>query len=809
MKVSLNWLRDYLDLDPAPERIGEVLTGTGLEVEGIEKVESVPGGLEGIVVGHVLTCGKHPDADRLSLTSVDIGRSEPVSIVCGAPNVAAGQHVLVATVGTTLYPTGGEPLAIKKGKIRGQVSEGMICAEDELGLGSDHDGILVLDRAYPPGTPAADVYDLETDYVYEIGLTPNRSDATNHLGVAFDLAAAMSVEEGGRIVVRKPDVSAFREGTGPAFPARVVRPEDAPRYAGLVIENLIVGDSPDWLRARLNAIGVRPINNVVDVTNYVLHELGQPLHAFDLDRIGGGEIVVEKLPEGTVFCSLDDIERKLSADDLVICDGNHQPMCIAGVFGGAGSGVTGQTTRIFLESAHFDPTTTRRSSMRHNLRTDAARIFEKGSDPNVTVYALKRAALLLAEVAGGTVTSRLLDLYPEPIRPVQVTVRYRKVSDLIGVDLGRERIHDILRTMDMDILEANERQFVVAVPTNKVDVTREVDVIEELLRVYGFNKIPEPEMITTAMVVAPYPDPNALRELVGDLLAANGFYEMMALSLGESRHYEGRQDLVAINNTSNVHLDVMRPEMLQSALDAVRHNQAFSQRDLRLFEFGRSYHLADDAYREVNHLTLTLTGRRSPESWHTAGQRNTDATYYTLKSVVELVLNRLGIDNYRTAEAPTDSYAYGLRYHKGPLELVDFGGVAGAAKERAAVKSGVFFADFNWDNLLRVLPKKPVQVTTPGKYPGVRRDLALVVADGTRFADIERLARKAGKQLLTDVNLFDVYRNDEQLGAGRKSYAVSFLFASPERTLQDKEVDKLMRGIEGVLAKQLSAEVRR
>ncbi|MBB4080483.1 phenylalanyl-tRNA synthetase beta chain [Lewinella aquimaris] len=809
MKVSLNWLRDYLDLDLPPERIGDVLTGTGLEVEGIEKVESVPGGLEGIVVGHVVTCGKHPGADRLSLTSVDVGRSEPVSIVCGAPNVATGQHVLVATVGATLHPTGGEPFTIKKGKIRGEVSEGMICAEDELGLGSDHNGIIVLDRAYPTGTPAADVYDLETDYVYEIGLTPNRSDATNHLGVAFDLAAAISVEKEGKISVRKPDVSAFREGTAPAFPARVDNPKDAPRYAGLVIEGLKVGDSPDWLRARLNAIGVRPINNVVDVTNYVLHELGQPLHAFDLDKIGGKEIVVEKLPEGTVFRSLDGIDRTLTEDDLVICDGNHRPMCIAGVFGGADSGVTDTTTRIFLESAHFAAGTTRRSSMRHTLRTDAARIFEKGSDPNVTVYALKRAALLLEELAEGKVAGKLLDLYPSPIEPLRVTVRYQKVDDLIGVSLGRERIHYILQTMDMEIVENNDREFVVAVPTNKVDVTREVDVIEELLRVYGFNNIPEPDMITTAMVVAPRPDPNALRELIGDLLAANGFYEMMALSLGESRHYADREDLVAINNTSNVHLDVMRPELAMSALEAVRHNQAFSQRDLRLFEFGRSYHVDGDAYREVNHLTLTLTGRRTAESWHTADQKTSEATYFTLKSAVELVLNRLGIDNYRTEEAPADTFAYGLRYRKGPLELVDFGGVAGAMKERAAVKSGVFFADFNWDNLLRVLPRKPVQVVTPGKYPGVRRDLALVVANGVNFADVERLSRKAGKQLLTEVNLFDVYRNEEQLGGGRKSYAVSFLFASPERTLQDKEVDKLMRGIEGLLGKQLGAEVRR
>jgi len=807
MKVSLNWLREYLDLELPPATIAQTLTGTGLEVEGMDKVESVPGGLEGIVVGHVLTCVAHPNADRLSLTTVDIGAGEAVSIVCGAPNVAASQYVLVATVGSMLYPSDGEPFEIKKGKIRGEVSEGMICAEDELGLGTDHDGIIVLDQPYAPGTPAAEVYELETDYVYEIGLTPNRSDATNHLGVAFDLAAARSANEQERVRVRQPDVSAFREGTAPAFPAQVKDATQAPRYAGLVIEKLKVATSPDWLRARLNAIGVRPINNVVDVTNYVLHELGQPLHAFDLDKIGGGKIIVEKLPEGTPFTSLDGVERKLSVDDLMICDADHRPMCIAGVFGGEGSGVTESTTRIFLESAHFAPDTVRRSSMRHTLRTDAARIFEKGSDPNITAYALKRAALLLQELAGGEVTSQLLDLYPEPVSPLEIVVRYARIDALIGVTLEREQIHNILESMEMRVTDSDELQFTVAVPTNKVDVTREVDVIEEILRIYGFNNIPEPSMITTAMVVAPHPDPNALRELIGDLLAGNGFYEMMALSLSESRFYTDKSELVTINNTSNVHLDVMRPDLLHSALEAVHYNQSFSQRDLRLFEFGRSYHLDGEQYREVNHLSLTLTGRRQQESWHVAEQQ--DANFYTLKAAVELVLQRLGIDNYRTAEAPADAFAYGLRYHKGPLELVDLGAVAGAKLTETAVKSGVYFADFNWDNLLRVLPRKPVQVSTPGRYPTVRRDLALVVDTDVAFADIERISRKAAKKLLTEVNLFDVYRNADQLGVEKKSYAVSFLFESDTRTLNDKEIDKLMGGIEGSLSKQLGAEVRR
>lgn len=815
MKVSLNWLRQYLDIDIAPETIGEVLTGTGLEVEGMEKAESIPGGLAGLVVGHVLECGKHPGADRLSLTSVDTGDGEPKSIVCGAPNVAAGQRVIVATVGATLHPVGGESFKIKKGKIRGEVSEGMLCAEDEIGLGESHAGIIVLDKEYAPGTPAAEVYALEEDYVYEIGLTPNRSDATNHIGVAFDLAAALNINHDQNVEVKVPDVSAFKEGEAAPVKVTVQDATQAPRYAGLTIENLKVAPSPEWLRTRLQAIGVRPINNVVDVTNYVLHEFGQPLHAFDLDKVAGGEINVEKLPEGTKFLSLDEVERSLSADDLMICDGAHKPMCIAGVFGGADSGVSDGTTRIFLEAAHFEAGTSRRSSMRHTLRTDAARVFEKGSDPNITVYALKRAALLLEELAGGQVTSKLLDLYPNPINPVEIMVRDQRVRDVIGADLARTQVQGILQSMGMNIVSETDESFVVAVPTNKSEVTREIDVIEEILRIYGFDNVPIPSMISTSLTVSPSPDPNYVRELTGDLLAANGFNEMMALSLNESRFYgeveAGKQlpGLVYINNTSNVHLDVMRPGMLMSALETVAHNHNRQQQDLRLFEFGRTYSLNDGKYGEVNHLTLTLTGQRQAESWHPTTQGKNEAGFYTLKSAVELVFRRLGVDNYRTAEANPEEYSFGLRYHKGPMVLADFGAVLPSHLRARQVKTDVFFADINWDNVLKVLPRKPIQVQTPGKYPAVRRDLALIVGKSVTFADVERLARKAEKKLLTEINLFDVYENEDQLGAGKKSYAVSFQLVSDEKTLKDKDVDKVMRSIEGSLTKQLGAEVRR
>ncbi|PHI20526.1 phenylalanine--tRNA ligase subunit beta [Lewinellaceae bacterium SD302] len=817
MKTSLNWLRQYLPLDLSPEAIGQVLTGTGLEVEGMDEVESIPGGLAGVVVGHVVECGKHPDADRLSLTKVDLGGGEePVQIVCGAPNVAQGQKVLVATVGTMLYPQDGEPFKIKKGKIRGQVSMGMICAEDELGLGDDHDGIMVLPTDTPVGKPAAEVYELESDYVYEIGLTPNRSDATNHLGVAFDLAAALKINHDSDQSVQRPDLSGFKAGNEAALPVEIRNQEACPRYAGLTIKDLKIGPAPEWMQNRLKAIGVRPINNVVDITNYVLHEMGQPLHAFDLEKIGGGKIIVQTLPAGSKFLSLDEVERELLPNDLMICDGNDQPMCIAGVFGGLNSGVTDSTTSIFLESAHFDAGYTRRSSMKHNLRTDAAKVFEKGSDPNICVDALKRAALLLQEYAGATVTSELLDIYPAPIEPLEITVRYQRVRELTGIDISREEVRSILETMDMKFTDDNEVDFKVAVPTNKSDVTREVDVIEEILRIYGFDNVAMPQEITTSLTVAPSPDPHKVRELIGDLLSANGFLEMMALSLSESRYYGGGPEaervdgLVYVNNTSNVTYDIMRPDMLVSGLEAIVHNQNRRMSDLRLFEFGRSYRLDGENYQENNHLTLYLTGHKHAENWHDGvkgSKRN--VSYYTLKSTVGLVLRRLGIHNYRTSEAPADKFAYGLRAEAGPMPLVDFGKVNTTRAKEIGVKGEVYHADFHWDNIMRVLPKKPLQVQELNKYPTVRRDLALVVDKKVSFAQLATVANKAEKKMLTQVNLFDVYENDDQLGADKKSYAMSFVFENNERTLKDKEVDKAVNRLIESFTRQLGAEVRR
>jgi phenylalanyl-tRNA synthetase beta chain len=813
MNVSLNWLKDYLDINLSKDEISELLTDIGLEVEGMEETESIKGGLKGIVVGHVTTCGKHPGADRLSLCKVDVGGEEDLQIVCGAPNVAAGQKVVVATVETILYDVDGNDFKIKKGKIRGEVSEGMICAEDELGLGNDHSGIIVLPEDIAIGTKASDYFNIENDVVYEIGLTPNRSDATCHTGVAKDLAAALKINHNHSGNVNMPDVADFKvDYNEMPFEVVVENTEACPRYSAVSIKGITVKESPDWLKNRLNSIGVRPINNIVDITNFVLHELGQPLHAFDADQIKGGKVVVKTLPEGTVFKSLDEVDRKLTATDLMICDGESNGMCIGGVFGGISSGVTEETKNIFLESAHFNAKWIRRSSMHHLLRTDAAACFEKGSDPNVTVFALKRAAMLIKELAGGEIASEIIDIYPKVIEKAKVDVFYANVNRLIGVEIPVSDVKAILAALEMEIVSETETGFTVAVPTNKSDVTREADVIEEILRIYGFNKVPISNQIRSAVTIGEKPDRQKIKNTISELLTALGFNEIMAVSLTESRYFKEIlpievSELVFVNNTSNMHLDIMRPTMLFSGLEAVVRNQNRQNADLKLYEFGKSYHKTDDGFKEDSHLALFMTGLKNEENWLETDK--TQVNYFTLKTYVVNVLDRLGVSSFQESVVQDNIFSFGLKYHRGTKKLVTFGKVQTSILKEMEIKNAVFYAEFNWDAIITALKKHKIGFTELSKFPSIRRDLALVIDNSVNFRDIAEIANKTGKNILKDVNLFNVYENEEKLGKGKKSYAVSFVFQDPSKTLKDKEIEKIMNKLIETYEGKLGAVIRR
>jgi phenylalanyl-tRNA synthetase beta chain len=827
MTISLNWLKKYIDIPLSPEEISNLLTSLGLEVEGMEEVETIKGGLAGVVVGEVKECWKHPGADKLSLTKVDIGTGELLQIVCGAPNVAAGQKVMVATVGTTLHPVEGEPLTLKKGKIRGEESQGMICAEDELGIGGDHSGILVLPENTPIGQSAREYFNIETDVIYEIGLTPNRSDATCHLGVARDLAAALKIQHGHSGEVALPSVENFKINNH-SLPVEVAveNTEACPRYAGVSIKGVSIKESPDWLKKRLLSIGVRPISNIVDITNFILHELGQPLHAFDLDEITGRKVIVKTLPEGSKFQSLDERERSLSAEDLMICDGNSNGMCIGGVFGGIQSGVKETTKNIFLESAHFNAKWIRRSSTRHDLRTDAAKVFEKGHDPNLCVYALKRAAMMMVELAGGEIASEVVDIYPSPIRPAEITVKYDYVNRLIGTPISPKEIKAILLALGMDVLGETEETFTVAVPTNKADVTRPADIVEEILRVFGLDNVPVPVQMRSSIVRNEYPDPNQVRNAIGDYLAANGFNEIMSLSLSQSTFYKEilpreTGDIVPVNNTSNVQLDIMRPTMLFSGLEAVLNNQNRQQSDLKLFEFGKTYHdkgggrepvaggRADvtKVFDEPQHLAIFISGQRWAESWRNVG--NHAADYFTLKNFVENILARLSVSGYQETVLNDEVFSYGMKYHRGPQELVVFGKVQPKICKKMGIRSEVYYADFNWDLLLQAVKKQSITFAELNKFPVVRRDLALVIGKSVKFSDIAALAKKVGKKLLKDIILFDVFEDESKLGEGKKSYAIGFTFEDPTRTLQDKDVDAVMGELIGNFEQKLNATIRR
>ncbi|GAA4403163.1 phenylalanine--tRNA ligase subunit beta [Nibrella viscosa] len=804
MEISYKWLTQFIELSELPDEVGKRLTATGLEVEGIEKIESVPGGLEGVVIGEVLTCERHPDADKLSLTTVDVGTGQPLHIVCGAPNVAAGQRVVVALVGATLHPSSGEPFVIKKAKIRGAASEGMICAEDEIGLGTSHAGIMVLTTDLPNGTPAARYFNLEPDYRITIGLTPNRADAASHLGVARDLKAVLNRP------LTWPSVDAFQvQNTNLSLDLRVEDTEACPRYCGLTLSGLTVRESPDWLKQRLLAIGLTPINNVVDVTNYVNHELGQPLHAFDADQIQGNQVIVKTLPADTTFVTLDGVERKLSATDLMICHAEG-PMCIAGVFGGQQSGVSEATTSIFLESAYFSPASVRKTSQYHGLKTDASFRFERGTDPNMPPFALKRAALLIQEVAGGVISSDIVDIYPQPIADFTIPVRYLNVDRLIGIRIDRAEIHRILESLDIRISEATDEGFTALVPPYRVDVTREADVIEEILRIYGVDNVPlSAHLGAESLSEFPETDPDQLQFRIGQLLATNGFYETVTNSMTRPAYHEAirnglpGEDVVLLNPLSE-DLSVMRQTLLFSALETMVYNLNRRQKDLRIFEFGKVYHKREGKYIENMRFSLTLTGNKEAESWQ---QKGTAVTYHDLAAAVQRVLNTMRVRSYDTQPADTTLFQYGLTYLVNKKPIVSLGLVNPKLTKLVDLKQPVFYADFDWKALVRQYSSKVVYEEV-SRFPEVRRDLSLVLDKAVTFEQINRLANQTERKLLRAVNVFDVYEG-ENLGAGKRSYSVSFILQDPAQTLNDTVIDKTMQRLMSAFERDLGAVIRK
>ena len=819
MTVSYNWLKDYLKFDLQPEKVAEILTSTGLEVEHIETVEQIPGGLEGVVVAHVLECVAHPDSDHLHVTKLDVGSGEPLQVVCGAPNVAAGQKVLLATVGTKLVNLQGEELKLKKSKIRGVESFGMICAEDELGIGEDHSGIMVLDDSAVPGTPARIALNLKSDTVYEIGLTPNRIDGASHIGAARDLYAYCKLN-GIPAEWTLPSVEGFATEAGEAVPVEVVDPDGAPRYIGITIKDVKVGPSPEWLRERLNAIGQHPINNVVDVTNFILNEMCQPLHVFDISKISGGKVIVRKAAEGEKIVTLDGIERTLTAEDMVIANADG-PMCIAGVFGGEESGVTDATRDVFLECAYFNPVYIRKTSKRHALQTDASFRYERGIDIDNALFAAKRAAMLIAELGGGHIVGNVQEFYPEKREKAEVELNFARMESLIGKKIGSDKILEILGYLGFDILSSHEAGCRVAVPAYRVDVTRECDVVEEVLRIYGYNNIEFPDGMRVSVSPTSHPDNEVIRKEVSDFFTHNGFLEIMNNSLTKSSYYDNLETypsagLVKLLNPLSADLDCMRQTLLFGGLEVVSYNIKRQCGSLRLYEIGNvyNYRCKEDDPLSGNNLAnygehtsmVLLMSSPAEKAWR---NEIPAGNYFLLKGYLETLVKRLGMDLYamEAVPAPEDIFAEGMQYKLQGKTFATLGTVSKKLLKAFDIKQQVFAAEISWPVLFEIVRRNRVKYKEMPRYPEVRRDLALLLDENVPFSELRKTAFQTEKQMLKNVSLFDVYRGDK-IPAGKKQYAMNFVIQNPDQTLTDSDVERIMGKILGAFENKHRAALR-
>jgi len=808
MIISYNWLSEYLPETIEPEKLSKILTSIGLEVESLHKYEAVKGGLKGLVVGEVLTCEKHPDADKLKVTTVDIGAVEKLQIVCGAHNVAAGQKVVVATIGTTIYPFNGEPMTMKKAKIRGVESQGMICAEDEIGLGESHAGIMVLPHDTFAGTPLVEFFKITGDYIFEIGLTPNRSDAMSHLGVARDVCAYLSHHNKKETIVKSPFKNNFKpDNQGLQMEVVIENAEACPRYAGVSIEGVSIADSPDWLQQRLKSIGLKPINNIVDITNFILHETGQPLHAFDADAITGKKVIVKTLPEGTAFVTLDEKERKLFAEDLMICNA-EAPMCIGGVYGGMHSGVTAATKNIFLESAWFNPTSIRKTSLKHGLRTDAATRFEKGVDIGNTVHVLKRAALLIKEIAGGLIASDIIDIYSTPKEKTEVALKYHYLKKLSGKNYHGDTIKNILHSLGFELIKEGDDEMRFKVPFSKPDISIGADIVEEIMRIDGLDNVDIPTLITISPSVETLAHEAAYTEKTAEYLAGSGFQEIFTNSITNSAYYSDAvlQHTVKMINNLSEELNVMRPAMMETGLTSIAYNLNRKNNDLKFFEFGKTYSVSEAGkYVEDNHLTIYITGNKTADGWKGKGEK---ADFYFIKAVFEKIMQVLGLqaDGFTEAENPDLSNA--LQANINNENIAEIGLVSSSKLERFDIKQPVFYADLNWDRLLKLNKKNNIQHKDVSKYPAVNRDLAIIVNRALPFEAVEKATAAARVNKLTSISLFDIFES-EKIGAGKKSLAISFTFLDEEKTMTDKDIDSMMNKIIGAYEKELGAEIRK